>query len=160
MSLPSLLPVPDLFLACASRAEADFASTQRAQGLEVMAVPESLHEAFARVSAMSDFVAEQVTREPLLLLDPLVAGLLGRSLQAGEMRSMLQVQLAGCEEEDDLGRRLRRFRNRQQVRIIWRDVNRQAALVETCRDLSDMATFWLQASASTCARIASASQVR
>jgi hypothetical protein len=34
---------------------------------------------------------------------------------------------------------LRRARNRHQVRIIWRDLTRQADLVQTCRDLSDMA---------------------
>ena len=34
---------------------------------------------------------------------------------------------------------MRRFRNRQQVRIIWRDISRQADLIETCRDLSDLA---------------------
>ena len=40
---------------------------------------------------------------------------------------------------DELGRVLRRQRTRQQVRIIWRDLTRQADLVQTCRDLSDMA---------------------
>ena len=34
---------------------------------------------------------------------------------------------------------LRRQRTRHQVRIVWRDLTRQADLVETCRDLSDMA---------------------
>ncbi|KTC33301.1 hypothetical protein AO265_10105, partial [Pseudomonas sp. ABAC61] len=44
-----------------------------------------------------------------------------------------------AETEDQLGRVLRRQRTRQQVRIIWRDLTRQADLVQTCRDLSDLA---------------------
>src|SRR5690606_37953281 len=32
-----------------------------------------------------------------------------------------------------------RFRNRHQVRIVWRDLAREADLAQTCRELSDMA---------------------
>src|SRR5690606_30667242 len=81
----------------------------------------------------------QVSRDPSMLLQLADAGLLERALAPGELREALVAELAGCEDEDALGARMRRFRNRQQVRIIWRDLTRQANLRETCSDLSDMA---------------------
>ncbi|SDU28971.1 glutamate-ammonia-ligase adenylyltransferase [Pseudomonas pohangensis] len=138
MSLPLLPPLPDLLQACAGRAEREFASALAEQGA-ADSWPVGFREDFRRVTAASDFVTEQLLRDPQLLLDEQFTGLLQRELAHAEMRSLLQACLADCPDEDDLGRRLRRFRNRQQLRIIWRDVTRQATLVETCRDLSDMA---------------------
>ena len=139
MSLPSLSPLPELLQACADRAEREVIAALADMEHTAGALPVELREDFLRVTAVSDFVAEQLQRYPQLLLNEQVIALLQRELAPGEMRAMLQANLADCADEDDLGRRLRRFRNRQQVRIIWRDVTRQAALVETCRDLSDMA---------------------
>ena len=139
MSLPLLPPLPDLLQACAGRAEREFASALAEQGAAADSWPAGFREDFRRVTAASDFVTEQLLRDPQLLLDEQFTGLLQRELAPAEMRSLLQACLADCPDEDDLGRRLRRFRNRQQLRIIWRDVTRQATLVETCRDLSDMA---------------------
>ena len=92
-----------------------------------------------RVTAASDFVMQQGLRDPQMLLDLAASGELERRLGAGELRGQLAEQLSECTDENALARCLRRFRNRQQVRIIWRDVSRQADLVETCRDLSDLA---------------------
>ncbi|HWV08369.1 MAG TPA: bifunctional [glutamate--ammonia ligase]-adenylyl-L-tyrosine phosphorylase/[glutamate--ammonia-ligase] adenylyltransferase, partial [Pseudomonas sp.] len=96
-------------------------------------------DAWQRVCAASDFVVQRAARDPLMLLDLADSGELERSFQAGELRGQLADCLATCEDEDSLSRTLRRFRNRQQVRIIWRDISRQVDLVETCRDLSDLA---------------------
>ena len=139
MSLPSLSPLPALLQTYAERAEQAFSSVLAEQGCASGNWFAAHAEAFRRVTAVSDFVKEQLLRDPQLLLDEQFTGFLQRELVSGEMRALLEVQLTDCEDEDELGRRLRRFRNRQQVRIIWRDVTRQAALVETCRDLSDMA---------------------
>ncbi len=139
MSLPPLTPLPDLLQGYAMRAEQDFIDALLARGVSPATVPAPLRDAFRRVTGASDFVAAQLQRDPQSLSDPQVVEWLQSSLQPGQMRDLLQVRLHGCEDEDELARRLRRFRNTQQVRIIWRDVTRQAALVETCRDLSDMA---------------------
>ena len=139
MSLPPLSPLPELLQACAERADQGLAVALADQGNALENCSAGLRDALRRVTAVSDFVTEQLLREPQLLLDGQFVELLQRELAAGELRAQLQAQLAGCDDEDDLGRRLRRFRSRQQVRIIWRDVTRQAALVQTCRDLSDMA---------------------
>ncbi|OYW90871.1 MAG: bifunctional glutamine synthetase adenylyltransferase/deadenyltransferase, partial [Pseudomonadales bacterium 32-61-5] len=82
---------------------------------------------------------EQVSRDPEMLLQLAGSGLLERRLRTGEMHAVLNTALADCTDEAGLATLLRRFRNRQQVRIIWRDLTRQADLAETCGDLSDMA---------------------
>ncbi len=143
MSLPLLAVVPDLLLPGAERASTTIRDALTAVSAEANAAwqawPAQRHEDLQRVLASSDFVREQAARDPQMFLDLAASGELERSLQIGELRSQLQAQLRDCADEDDLGRRLRRFRNRQQLRIIWRDLTRQAALQETCRDLSDMA---------------------
>ncbi|EJF68089.1 bifunctional glutamine-synthetase adenylyltransferase/deadenyltransferase [Pseudomonas sp. Ag1] len=94
---------------------------------------------FARVCAASDFVIEQSVRDPLMLLELVAWGELDRSFAPGELCGQIATAVQQAETEDELGRVLRRQRTRQQVRIIWRDLTRQADLVQTCRDLSDMA---------------------
>ena len=129
MSLPPLAALPAPLLPIAERAVA----------LLPAAWPAERTEALRRSCALSDFVHEQAVRDSQLLAELGASGDLERRFAAGELHGQLQALLADCADEDELGRRLRRFRNRQQVRIIWRDLNRQASLAETCGDLSDLA---------------------
>ena len=129
MSLPPLATLPAPLLPLAERAAA----------LLPAAWPAERTEALRRSCALSDFVHEQAVRDSQLLAELGASGDLERRFAAGELHGQLQALLADCVDEDELGRRLRRFRNRQQVRIIWRDLNRQASLAETCSDLSDLA---------------------
>lgn len=94
---------------------------------------------FDRVCAASDFVFQQVQQDPAMLLELQASGLLARRYQTGELLAQIVAALAAVDNEEQLGRQLRRQRTRQQVRIIWRDLTRQADLVQTCRDLSDLA---------------------
>ncbi|WP_372781694.1 bifunctional [glutamate--ammonia ligase]-adenylyl-L-tyrosine phosphorylase/[glutamate--ammonia-ligase] adenylyltransferase [Litorivivens sp.] len=52
---------------------------------------------------------------------------------------------AACSSADELDRNLRRFRNRQWLRIVWRDLNRLADTHGTTGDLSRLAETCLQA---------------
>ncbi len=143
MSLPSLVTLPKPLLTLVTRAEETFLGalndTSKLSLEHFLAWPAERREAFGRVCAASDFVIEQVSRDPEMLLQLAEDGLLERALKNGEMREALAELLTDCEDEDRLAHQLRRFRNRQQVRIIWRDLTRQADLSETCGDLSDMA---------------------
>ncbi len=143
MSLPSLVALPTSLQPLVTRTEETFLGAVRDSSAQAeqrfAAWSGARRDAFGRVCAASDFVSEQVSRDPELLLQLAESGLLERSLQAGEMRTALAEMLADCTDEDGLARQLRRFRSRQQVRIIWRDLTRQADLSETCGDLSDMA---------------------
>jgi glutamate-ammonia-ligase adenylyltransferase len=94
---------------------------------------------FARVTAASEFVIEQSVRDPLMLLTLVQSGELDRAFAPGELCAQIAAAVNAAQNEDELGRALRRQRARHQVRIIWRDLTRQADLVQTCRDLSDMA---------------------
>jgi len=142
MSLPSLVALPTSLQFLVTRAEEAFlaaAGSSSIQAGQLAAWPPKRRESFGRVCAASDFVNEQVSRDPEMLLQLAESGLLERGLHSGEMRAALGDMLDGCADDDGLARQLRRFRNRQQVRIIWRDLTRQADLAETCGDLSDMA---------------------
>ena len=141
MSLPSLAPIPGLLQSLASRAEQSWrtavAGLEGEQGLDDWSAQRWL--AFSRVSAASDFFIEQSLRDPLMLLELVGSGELDRSFAPGELCAQISVAAQAATTDDELGRALRRQRTRQQIRIIWRDINRQADLIETCRDLSDMA---------------------
>ena len=111
--------------------------------------PEALGADFAaelrHVLAGSDFVAEQLRRDPAMAWRLVSGDLLWRSLASAEMGEMLESALQGADSEDALGQMLRRFRQEQQVRIIWRDLTRRADTAETVRDLSDMADHCIDA---------------
>ncbi|WNW13068.1 bifunctional [glutamate--ammonia ligase]-adenylyl-L-tyrosine phosphorylase/[glutamate--ammonia-ligase] adenylyltransferase [Pseudomonas sp. DTU_2021_1001937_2_SI_NGA_ILE_001] len=143
MSLPSLAEISAILLPCASTAEHALRASLAHLGAAALqafeAWPAPRHADLARVCAASDFVVEQITRDPQMLLDMAEAGDLERRFAPGELRAQLAAALATVSSEDELGRVLRRQRNRQQVRIIWRDLTRQADLVQTCRDLSELA---------------------
>ncbi len=141
MSLPTLAELPAVLLPFAIRAEQSFRDAVAAldddHGLSEW-TPQRWAD-FARVCAASDFVIEQSVRDPLMLLELVAWGELDRGFAPGELCGQIAGAVQQAETEDELGRVLRRQRTRQQVRIIWRDLTRQADLVQTCRDLSDMA---------------------
>ncbi|WP_439852179.1 bifunctional [glutamate--ammonia ligase]-adenylyl-L-tyrosine phosphorylase/[glutamate--ammonia-ligase] adenylyltransferase [Pseudomonas syringae] len=143
MSLPSLTEFPAILLPLVNRARQSFRTALAAVSDEALASfeawPEARRKAFDRVCAASDFVTEQICRDPQMLLQLADAGALERSFSAGELRGQMAEALQNAASDDELGRNLRRQRARQQVRIIWRDLTRQADLIETCRDLSEMA---------------------
>ena len=141
MSLPLLAELPAVLLPLVSRAEQSLRTAAAAldndQGLSGW-TPERWAQ-FSRITAASDFVIEQTARDPSMLLELVQSGELDRSYAPGELCGQIAATVSAVQTDDELGRVLRRLRNRHQVRIIWRDLTRQADLVQTCRDLSDMA---------------------
>ncbi|XHF31555.1 bifunctional [glutamate--ammonia ligase]-adenylyl-L-tyrosine phosphorylase/[glutamate--ammonia-ligase] adenylyltransferase [Pseudomonas chlororaphis] len=141
MTLPALAELPAILLPLVSRSEQSFRAAvgqlEDDHGFSSW-TPERWAQ-FARVSAASDFVIEQSVRDPLMLLSLVQSGELDRPYAKGELCAQIAAAVSLAQTEDELGRALRRQRTRHQVRIIWRDLNRQADLVQTCRDLSDMA---------------------
>ncbi len=106
---------------------------------ELESVPVELGEELHRVATGSDFVSEQLGRSPTMLADLLGSGDLQQSYPESYYADALAERLAEVEDENALHRVLRQFRNREQVRIIWRDLTRRADMRETTRDLSLMA---------------------
>jgi len=130
MSLPMLAELPAVLLPFAKRAEQSFrdavAKLDGDNGLSEW-TPQRWAD-FARVCAASDFVIEQSVRDPLMLLELVARGELDRSFAPDELCGQIAAAVRQAETEDELGRVLRRQRTRQQVRIIWRDLTRQADL--------------------------------
>ncbi|WP_426233138.1 bifunctional [glutamate--ammonia ligase]-adenylyl-L-tyrosine phosphorylase/[glutamate--ammonia-ligase] adenylyltransferase [Pseudomonas sp. TWP3-2] len=141
MTLPVLAELPAILLPLVSRSAQSFHTAVAALDDDhgfALWTPERWAQ-FERVTAASDFVIEQSVRDPLMLLALVQSGELDRPFAAGELCAQIAAAVSAAQTEDELGRVLRRQRARHQVRIIWRDLTRQADLVQTCRDLSDMA---------------------
>ncbi|CAL1239534.1 bifunctional [glutamate--ammonia ligase]-adenylyl-L-tyrosine phosphorylase/[glutamate--ammonia-ligase] adenylyltransferase [Candidatus Methylocalor cossyra] len=105
----------------------------------VSALPPEVVDSLARVWAVSPFVAGQCLRRPELLRELIESGRLGCALRPGEYRDALRRTLAGSADDGELMARLRRFRNREMVRIAWRDIAGWASLEETLEALSLLA---------------------
>ncbi len=101
--------------------------------------PPGFWAAMERVFEASGFMAGALTRRPGILDGLLRQGLLLGDYGPGELDRLLALRLAHCAGEADLGRRLRRFREEQMVRIVWRDLAGWASLAETLEDLSALA---------------------
>ena len=89
--------------------------------------------------ACSHTLFEFCVRHPDCLPSLDTAGLLENSIAPVRWRAELSAACARCENADDLAQILRQFRNRHWLRIVWRDLNRLAAMEETVADLSHLA---------------------
>jgi len=99
----------------------------------------AIEETLPVVWAASDFVAQACLRRSGLLRDLVHSGDLERSYGEGGLAGLLAARLEETTDEGALAAELRRFRTREMVRIIWRDVIRWATLDETLEDLSALA---------------------
>lgn len=102
-------------------------------------LPSALEEDLPAILVGSDYLCEQLQRQPQLLQELVVSGDLTRAREPGELRQTAEAFLADCDSEAELHRRLRLFRRREMVRIIWRDLSRRADLAETMGTLSELA---------------------
>ena len=94
----------------------------------------------------SDFAAQTCLRNPELLAELHSSGVLDRALLADEMAARLAARLAGVDDEAGLEVCLRRFRQHEMLRIIWRDLTGSASLDETFEDLSELADVCIRQS--------------
>ncbi|MEH6578335.1 MAG: bifunctional [glutamate--ammonia ligase]-adenylyl-L-tyrosine phosphorylase/[glutamate--ammonia-ligase] adenylyltransferase [Amphritea sp.] len=101
--------------------------------------PERFTDDLARVLTGSDFVTLQFSRDATLLQELLASGDLYRGYESGEYARKLAEKLTIADTEVLLHMLLRQFRQREMVRIVWRDLTRIADMRETTRDLSALA---------------------
>jgi len=93
----------------------------------------------AGVLACSDYVLHWCRRSPDWLVELLGSGDLPRGYTGNELEAGLQRRLQQAGDEADLDKCLRQFRQREMLRIVWRDLAGWAELEETMRDLSRLA---------------------
>ncbi len=107
--------------------------------LPVRAQGESWFDVAPRVLAVSEFVARACETRPELLPDLVQSGDLYCTYASGELRRRLQAAVTGCADEASLKTVLRKLRQREMVRIAWRDLAGWANLEETVTTLSALA---------------------
>lgn len=91
------------------------------------------------VLTASEYVLNQGERQPQRILDLLESGDLEKVYAETDCPLQLQARLEHVEDEAALQQELRVFRQREMVRIIWRDLSGWADLAETVRDLTALA---------------------
>lgn len=96
-------------------------------------------QSLGKVWAVSPFVARLCVKNPEFLDELIEDGRLFASSGLEEDKTLLFSQLRPVESEAELMRVLRRFRNREMVRIAWRDIAGFAELEETLADLTALA---------------------
>lgn len=97
------------------------------------------------VLALSDFIANACTRTPELLYGFVTSGDLRRAYDPETFRCKAKQASAQCSEEDELMRVLRQLRNRELVRIAWRDLSGWCDLESTLQETSLLAEALIDA---------------
>lgn len=95
------------------------------------------------VTQISDFFTNTIERNPDLFSD-LQKQNLNRSYLPTEFLTKLITQIKNCETEDHFYQQLRLFRQREMLRIVWRDLLNIAPLTEILLDLSHLADACLK----------------
>ena len=114
-------------------------------GLPVSAQGENWPDVAPRVLAVSEFVARACETRPGLLPDLIQSGDLFCAYASDELRRRVQTATADCADESSLKRVLRKLRQRELVRLAWRDLAGWANLEEVVRTLSALADACLGA---------------
>jgi len=108
------------------------------QGLPVPVHP-VLERTLPGVWEASDYVAKSCIRYPDILPYLVASGRLEVACTPGELDRLLAAELEGVTDDQSLAAALRRFRRRELVRIVWRDIADLAELDGTLEDMSALA---------------------
>ena len=133
-----LKELPDILAADFTRKWDAFCIASDKANITIPRNPEFLKE-IKQVFTFSDFVAVSSTRNPEMLSGLIESGDLHRCYSSDSYSDKLKTSLAGIKEDPTLEKTLRLFRNREMVRIAWRDLTGLADLAETMSDLSAFA---------------------
>ncbi len=117
----------------------DLADASFAEKIQQLTANPELLAQLAEVWSSSEFVVKECQRAPALLFDLLESGSLETDYADEDMRQKLCWLLSEVASEEALLPALRRLRNREMVRVIWRDRLGLATLEQTTRDLSLLA---------------------
>ncbi len=140
--------LPELLQEGVSKHWASFEESLAQEGITVPSDAEFL-EKLCHVWAASEFVALSCVRRPVLLTGLLDSGDLNRRYESDtysrNLRKQIQTEVTNAE---NLGQCLRRFRQREMLRIAWRDIVGLADVNETMADLSALADVCIELSLS------------
>ncbi len=117
---------------------------QRARYLGLLADAEFAHR-LVTLFAASPYCALLCRRFPDWLPQLAGSGALDQPRAAEQWRALLQLELDGVDNTEALDVALRRFRNREYLRIVWRDFNHLADMVGTTADITRLAEVCIDA---------------
>jgi glutamate-ammonia-ligase adenylyltransferase len=115
-----------------------FKDSSEKAGIHLPQEPRIL-DALQRVFVLSNFVANNCIRSPALISNLIDSGDLQRRYAARDYDQKLKAILSDIIDEAALTHYLRTFRQREMLRIAFRDLCGWSDLVETVTDLSNMA---------------------
>jgi glutamate-ammonia-ligase adenylyltransferase len=115
-------------------------------------VPEALFPELVRVWATSTFVARGCVTKPDIFLELIKEGSLHRAYRGGELSQCVTAVAEQSSSQDELMHTLRRLRQREMMRITWRDLAGLCDLEETLSDTSDLAEACVSATLDWCYR--------
>ncbi|MFT7267056.1 MAG: glutamate-ammonia-ligase adenylyltransferase [Porticoccus sp.] len=121
------------------------ATTEQSQWLaSLLAGKSKLSWQLKQVWSCSEFVAISCSKKPDTFKQLIDSGDLHAAYEQGDMECRLSQLLSSTETEEDLFKILRQFRNREIIRIIWRDFSKEADLKETTADMTSLAEACLK----------------
>lgn len=97
-----------------------------------------------RVLVCSDYAADILARYPFLLEQLIDSGRMHRALSEAELDEVFRGETPDDETEAQFMRRLRLFRHRELLRVIWRNLCNWADCDDTLRELSAVADVCLR----------------
>ena len=89
--------------------------------------------------SVSEYVCTSLQHFPELAAPLFVDDFLHAPLNIAAARTQLHTQIDGCQDEAALYTVLRQFRRLQQMRLIWRDLNRLSGLKPTLTEITALA---------------------
>ena len=98
-----------------------------------------------KVLACSEYAADVLARYPGMLADLIADGRMHRPLESGELELVFLGGSSEHETEEQFMSRLRRFRHRELLRIIWRDLAGWSVTTEMLGELSALADTCIRA---------------
>ena len=111
-----------------------------AGGIEKLPAPDyEWLSSLPRVWVCSDFSAQVCTRNPDVLAELVTCGDLLNAYSRGDVTSRVKEDLKHCTDESALALTLRKRRQREMLRLAWRDLAGWATLEEIIQTLSDLA---------------------
>ncbi len=97
----------------------------------------------ARAFAASEFIGKTCAINPAFLIELVQSGVLFEPM-ADDALALFESAINACNNDIELDKTLRQFRNKTMIRIIWRDLNRSANMQAITAELSRFADAAIQ----------------
>ncbi|RYY76705.1 MAG: bifunctional [glutamate--ammonia ligase]-adenylyl-L-tyrosine phosphorylase/[glutamate--ammonia-ligase] adenylyltransferase [Gammaproteobacteria bacterium] len=148
-----LVQVPQALHSAANRYWEQFESNRQQQdlpSLESILPPEVDLKSFdiqlTRAFSASEFIAKTCGINPAFLVELVQTGALFKPMDDHTFASFNEA-ISACKSDADVDKTLRQFRNKAMIRVIWRDFNRSATMLEITGELSRFADQAIQLAA-------------